>query len=159
MIGLDFPIRPEWVHDIHDLWQPEQPVSDLVQTSVNQTMQELGGEKTCRNTLSIILRNFVYIEGHGGARHTASQDVWVSFSRTYPVSTMTPTYLAQIIAQNEVAQEATRFLTRRFRTRKRPEYRRFEAPHYCAFWRTEGCDQLGQCISADAPISRSSGGR
>jgi hypothetical protein len=114
MIGLDFPVKPEWVHDVHHLWEPEQPISELVQSALSQTMQELGGEKTRRNSLSIILRYFVVTEGSRNLRHTVAEDVWVAFSRTYPASMMAPAYLAHLIAQNEVAQEISRFLTRRY---------------------------------------------
>ena len=114
MIGLDFPVKPEWIHDVHMLWQPEQPVNDLVQVALERTMQELGGEKTRRNSLSIILRLFVTTTGRGQSRRTAAQDVWAGFSRTYPVSTMAPAYLAHLIAQNEVAQAACEFITQRY---------------------------------------------
>lgn len=114
MIGLDFPVKPQWIHDVHSLWQPAQPISELVQTAVSQTMQELGGEKTRRNSLTIILRYFVATEGGGQSRRTATQDVWVAYARVYPASTMAPAYLAHLIAQNEVAQEASRFITHRY---------------------------------------------
>lgn len=114
MIGLDFPIKPQWIHDIHALWQPNQPISELVEQVLGSTMQELGGEKTRRNTLSIILRNYVTIEGRGNSRHTASQDVWVTYSRKYTATSLTPAYLIQLISANEVAQEAVRFINRRF---------------------------------------------
>lgn len=114
MIGLDFPVKPEWVHDVHHLWQPEQPIGDLIQAALSQTMQELGGEKTRRNSLGIILRYFVTTEGGGNSRHTVAKDVWVSYSRVYPVTTMAPAYLAHLTAQNEVAQEISRFLIRRY---------------------------------------------
>lgn len=114
MIGLDFPVKPKWVHDVHHLWQPEQPIGDLIQAALNQTMQELGGEKTRRNSLSIILRYFVTTEGGGNSRRTAAKDVWVSYSRVYPVPMMASAYLAHLTAQNEVAQEISRFLTRRY---------------------------------------------
>jgi hypothetical protein len=114
VIGLDFPVKPQWIHDIHALWQPEQSIRDLVQTAVTQTMQELGGEKTRRNSLTVILRYFVKTEGGGQSRRTATQDVWVAYSRRYPVSTLAPAYLAHLIAQNEVAQQATHFITQRY---------------------------------------------
>jgi hypothetical protein len=113
VIGLDFPIKPEWVHDIHALWQPRQPVGDLVQAVITQTMQELGGEKTRRNSLTVILRYFVKTEGGGQSRSTVDQDVWVAYSRCYSAGTLAPAYLAHLVAQNEVAQEATRFITQR----------------------------------------------
>jgi hypothetical protein len=113
MIGLDFPIKPEWVHAVHDLWRPEQPVQELIQESLVKAIPELGGEKTRRNSLSIILRNFVTIDG-GSRGHTATQDVWASYSQIYTISMMAPAYLAQIIANNEVAQFATRFITSRY---------------------------------------------
>jgi hypothetical protein len=78
MIGLDFPVKPEWIHDVHMLWQPEQPVGNLVQAALERTMQELGGEKTRRNSLSIILRYFVATEGGGQSRRTTAEDVWVA---------------------------------------------------------------------------------
>jgi hypothetical protein len=112
MIGLDFPVKPEWVHAVHHLWQPEQPVKELVKASLDNAMPELGGEKTRRNSLSIILRNFVSVDG-GARGHTAVKDVWVAFSRRYPVSTMAPAYLAQVIAHNEVAQFAARLINQR----------------------------------------------
>lgn len=114
MIGLDFPVKPEWIYDVHMLWQPEQPVGDLVQACLERTMQELGGEKTRRNSLSIILRLYVETAGHGSSRQTVSRDVWVEFSRAYPVSTMAPAYLAQLVAQNEVAQAACEYITQRY---------------------------------------------
>ena len=114
MIGLDFPVKPQWIHDVHSLWQPAQPISELVQAAVSQTMQELGGEKARRNSLTIILRYFVNTEGGGQSRRTATQDVWVAYARVYPASTMAPAYLAHLIAQNEVAQEATHLIRHRY---------------------------------------------
>jgi hypothetical protein len=114
VIGLDFPVKPQWIHDVHNLWQPAQPIGELVQAALSQTMQELGGEKTRRNSLTIILRYFVTTEGGGQSRHTATQDVWVAYGHVYPASTMAPAYLSHLIAQNEVAQEASRFITHRY---------------------------------------------
>jgi len=114
VIGLDFPVKPEWVHDVHALWQPHQPVSRLVQVAITQTMQELGGEKTRRNSLTVILRYFVKPQGGGQSRCTAAEDVWVAYSQRYAASTMAPAYLAHLIAQNEVAQQATRFISQRY---------------------------------------------
>lgn len=115
MIGLDFPVKPEWIHDVHQLWQSGQPVSELIQVALDQTMQELGGEKTRRNSLGIIFRYFVATAGSSSSRRTAQKDVWVSYSRAYPVTTMAPAYLAHLIGQNEVAQEISRFLSRRYK--------------------------------------------
>lgn len=114
MIGLDFPVKPEWIHDVHHLWRPRQPISELVQAALSQTMQELGDEKTRRNSLSIILRYFVATEGSGSSRRTAAKDVWVAYSQAYPARMMAPAYLAQLIGQNEVAQEISRLLTHRY---------------------------------------------
>jgi len=114
MIGFDFPIKPQWIHDVHALWQPAQPVSELVEAVLAHTMQELGGEKTRRNSLTVILRYFVATEGRGQSRHTTEQNEWVAYSHAYPASMMAPAYLAHLIAQNEVAQEASRFMVRRY---------------------------------------------
>jgi hypothetical protein len=115
-IGLDFPLKPEWIHDVHQLWKPDESVSDLVARALPSTMQELGGEKTRRNSLSILLRNFVTIEGGGSSRHTVSQDVWVAYSKKFAVSTLTPAYLVQLITQNGLADEMVRFINRRYST-------------------------------------------
>lgn len=114
MIGLDFPLKPQWIHDVHALWQPAQPIGELVEAALANTMQELGGEKTRRNSLTVILRYYVATEGGGQSRRTAEEDVWVAYSQAYPASTMAPAYLAHLIAQNEVAQEASRFLALRY---------------------------------------------
>lgn len=114
MIGLDFPIKPQWIHDVHALWQPNQPISELVERALSSSMQELGGEKTRRNTLSIILRNYVTIEGGGNSRHTSIQDVWVAYSRKYAITTLIPAYLIQLISANQVAQDAIQFINRRY---------------------------------------------
>ena len=115
MIGLDFPVKPEWIHDVHALWQPEQSVSELVEAALDHTMQELGGEKTRRNSLSIILRYFVAITGGGQSRRTAAQDVWVAYSRVYPHTTMAPAYLAHLVGQNEVARSVSQFIMHRYK--------------------------------------------
>ena len=114
MIGFDFPIKPCWIHDVHALWRPGQPVSELVAAALAQTMQELGGAKARRNSLTIILRYFVTTKGGGQSRRTVGQDIWVAYSRVYPVSTMTPAYLVYLIAQNKVTQEACRYLAHRY---------------------------------------------
>ena len=113
MIGLDFPIRPEWIHDVHALWQPEQPLTDLVGAALAQTMQELGGRTARRKTLTAIVRNFVRIEGRGNSRRTASEDVWVTYSRAFAPSTLAPAYLAHLISQNDVAHHAAGLIGRR----------------------------------------------
>ena len=133
MIGLDFPVKPEWIHDVHHLWRPAQPVGELVETALAQTMHELGGEKTRRNSLTVILCYFVATTGGGQSRRTADEDVWVAYSRAYPASTMAPAYLAHLIGQNEVAQEASRFITRRYSpgdTLTSGELRRHIAGHF-----------------------------
>jgi len=114
MIGLDFPLNPQWIYAVHALWQPRQPVNDLIQLALSQTMQELGGEKTRRNSLTIILRYFVGTEGGGNSRTTLAQDVWVAYSRAYPPDVMAPAYLAHLIAQSDVAQVVTEFIHRRY---------------------------------------------
>jgi hypothetical protein len=114
LIGFDFPLKPQWIHDVHALWKPEQPVSELIECARAETMQELGGKTTRNKTLTIILRHFLKTEGGGNSRQTASQDVWVSFSRTYSAQTLSPAYLSHLIAQSEVAQESTQYVKRRY---------------------------------------------
>jgi hypothetical protein len=114
VIGLDFPVKPEWIHQVHGLWQPEQPVRDMVQASLSQTMQEVDSEKSRRNSLTVILRHFIVTEGGGPSRRTAAQDVWAAYSRRYPADTMAPAYLAHLVAQNDVAHQAADFIARRY---------------------------------------------
>ena len=114
MIGLDFPVKPQWIHDVHQLWQPAQPIGALVEAALAQTMGEVAGGKSRRNSLTIILRYFVATVGRGQSRRTAEQDVWVTYSRAYPASTLAPAYLAHLIAQNAVAAEASRFIAGRY---------------------------------------------
>lgn len=114
MIGFDFPVKPQWIHDVLALWQPQQPIGELVRIALAETMQELGGEKTRRNTLTVILRYFVATEGGGQSRRTGSQELWADYAHVCPAAMLAPAYLAHIIAQNEVAQEATRFLVHRY---------------------------------------------
>lgn len=114
MIGLDFPLKPEWIHDIHQLWQPNEPVSGLVTRALASSMHELGGEKTRRNSLSILLRCFVTTVGGGQSRHTTEQDLWVAYSRKFAASILAPAYLVQLIASSEMAGEMVRFINRRY---------------------------------------------
>jgi hypothetical protein len=113
VIGLDFPVKPEWIHDVLALWQPRQPIGALVDAALASAMPELGGEKTRRNSLSIILRCFVPTEGAARVRHTRAANVWAAYRSVYDVQTLAPAYLAQLIEQSEVAQEAAAFLLRR----------------------------------------------
>ncbi len=114
MIGLDFPLKPQWIHDVHQLWQPNEPISDLVARVLAATMQELGGEKTRRNSLGILLRYYVTTTGGGQSRQTLGQDLWVTYSRKYTATTLAPSYLVQLIANNEMAGEIVRFINRRY---------------------------------------------
>ena len=115
MIGLDFPIKPQWIHDVHQLWAPNEPISNLISRSLASTMQELGGEKTRRNSLSILLRHYVATEGSGNARHTIEKDVWVAYSKKHPVTSLVPAYLVQLVAHNALAGDTIRFITRRYK--------------------------------------------
>lgn len=114
MIGLDFPLKPQWIHDVHQLWQPDQAISELVARVLASSMQELSGEKTRRNSLGILLRYFVTTTGSGQSRRTFAQDLWVAYSRKYAATTLAPAYLVQLIANNEMAGEIVRFINRRY---------------------------------------------
>jgi hypothetical protein len=113
VIGLDFPVKPEWIHDVLRLWQPDRPISELVQLALAGTMQELGGEKTRRNSLTVILRYFVPTVGEARSRQTTSENVWASAARVYLIDALAPTWLTQIIAHNEVAGEIARYIAGR----------------------------------------------
>lgn len=115
MIGLDFPVRPDWIHDVLRLWQPGESLSTFKEKCINQTMQELGGEKTRRNTFAIIARLFLNTEGNGNSRKLAQRDIWVSLSREFPVTTMSPAYLVQLVSSSDIAQDATEFINRRYK--------------------------------------------
>ncbi len=116
MIGFDFPIRPEWAYDVHQIWQPEMLVSDLATQALQKTMRELGGEKTRANTLGIILRYLVRTEGHPRSRNrkTAELDALVEASQKWSLASVMPVYLARILLLNDVAGAAARFVTQRY---------------------------------------------
>ena len=120
MIGLDFPLHPEWIAAVHRLWQPQQPLDELVRAALAQTMPELGGEKARRNTLTIILRLYVAAEGGGHSRRTAAREAWVACSRRHPAELLRPAYLAQLVAQTPLAQEAASFVARRAASQAAP---------------------------------------
>ena len=113
MIGLDFPVKPAWIHDVLRLWRPDQPISDLVHTALAQTMTELGGEKTRRNSLTVILRYFVPTVGGGQTRRTTRSNVWAAYVAQCSEQIMASVYLAQITAHNTVALDVSQFITRR----------------------------------------------
>lgn len=114
MIGFDFPIRPSWVHDVHNLWKPNLPISELVVSALQSTMHELGGEKTRRNTLSNILHYFVRIQGKGKERTTLGRDAFATYSKSLTVSAMEAAYLTRIVCLNDVAWSITEHLAKRY---------------------------------------------
>jgi hypothetical protein len=113
VIGVDFPVKPTWIQQVLALWRPHQPIGELVDASLHAAMPELGGEKTRRNSLTIILRCFVPTEGGGQIRRTTKWNVWAAYAAAYSEQVLAPAYLAQLIAQSDVAQEATLVLLRR----------------------------------------------
>ena len=115
MIGFDFPIRPEWVHDVHLLCEPEMLVDELVSRVLAATMQELGGRKTRKNTLGNIIRYLVRTEGHPStrSRRLATCDALTIASKSYPVEIVKPAYLFRLLLFNDVARSATAFLAKR----------------------------------------------
>ncbi|MEW6402558.1 MAG: hypothetical protein AB1649_12215 [Chloroflexota bacterium] len=113
MIGLDFPVKPEWIHAALNLWQPGQPVEDLVEAALIQAMPDVEGEKSRRNSLSIILRLFVPTEGNNRGRKTTDSNAWAAHSKTLPPTTLAPAYLTGLISDSEVAREAAAFIARR----------------------------------------------
>jgi len=116
MIGFDFPIKPEWVYDIHQLCRPEMLVDDLIGQALQTTMRELGGEKTRRNTLGNIIRYLIRTEGapSSRSRKLAQADALVAAAQQGPVTTIQPIYLARILLLNDVAHAAARFVAQRY---------------------------------------------
>lgn len=116
MIGFDFPIRPEWVHDTHQLCQPGMLVDELIPEVIQATMRELGGEKTRRNTLGNIIRYLVRTEGalSSRTRKLADVDALVKASKQWPISSVQPLYLARILLLNDVAYAAATFCAQRY---------------------------------------------
>jgi len=115
MIGLDFPLKPEWIHAVLNLWKPNQSVAELIDSSLSQAMPELIGEKTRRNSLSILLRMFVPMQpGNSRSRCTTEQNVWAVYSSRLSPDTLAPAYLARIIAESEVAQALSQYINKRY---------------------------------------------
>jgi len=112
MIGLDFPLKPEWIQVVLKRWEPEQPITRLIERSLAEAMPELSGEKTRRNSLSILLRMFVPTAAN--SRMTAAQNIWASYSALQSLQTLAPAYLARIIAESEVAQVLSQYITQRY---------------------------------------------
>lgn len=42
MIGLDFPIRPEWIHDVLQLWQPGESLPSFKLPAYFSAQRETG---------------------------------------------------------------------------------------------------------------------
>lgn len=114
MIGLDLAVRPEWIREIHQLWEPCQSITELIAVANRQAIQEIAGEEARHKRLTIILRYYIGTEGEGNARTTLSDDLWVAYSRRYPAKVMAPAYLAHLITQNDVVTALTLFIQRRF---------------------------------------------
>lgn len=115
MIGLDFPLKPEWIHAVLCLWKPNQPIVELIDSSLSQAMPELSGEKTRRNSLSILLRMFVPMQsGNSRSRSTTQQNVWAVYASLFSPNTLAPAFLARIIAESEVAQAISRYINKRY---------------------------------------------
>lgn len=115
MIGLDFPLKPEWIHSVLRLWKPHQPIAELIENSLDQAMPDLTGEKTRRNSLSILLRMFVPTQpGNSQTRCTTEHNVWAAFSGYYPPETLAPAFIARIIAESQVAQALSQYMTKRY---------------------------------------------
>lgn len=116
MIGLDFPIKPEWIYAVLNMWKPHIPITNLIDSAVSEAMPELRGDKTRRNSLSIIIRMFVpTTQGNSKSRETTSQNAWVDFAKNYSALSLAPAFLARIISESEVAQEISNHITRRYR--------------------------------------------
>ena len=117
MIGLDFPLKLEWIYAVLNLWEPNLPVSKLIERSLANAMLEVSGEKTRRNSLSIILRIFVPMsQGNNQSRSTTEQNIWVAFAKHQSSLSLAPAFLARIIAESEVAQALSQHITRRYKT-------------------------------------------
>jgi hypothetical protein len=116
MIGFDFPIKPEWAHDVHQLCAPGMLVDDLIRQALQSSLKELGGEKTKRNTLGNIIRYLIRTEGapSSRARKLANVDALVAAAQEWPVTTIKPFYLARILLLNDVAYAAARFVAQRY---------------------------------------------
>jgi len=116
MIGFDFPIQPEWVHDIHQLCQPDMLVDDLIGQALQTTMRELGGVKTRRNTLGNIIRYLIRTEGapSSRSRKLAKVDALAAAAQQLPVAVVQPVYLARILLLNDVAFAAAYFVSQRY---------------------------------------------
>ena len=112
MIGLDFPLKPEWIQAVLRLWEPQQPITQLLERSLAEAMPEVSGEKTRRNSLSILLRMFVPTVAN--SRMTNAQNIWASYAAQQSLQALVPAFLARIISESEVAQVLSQYITQRY---------------------------------------------
>lgn len=112
MIGLDFPLKPEWIQAVLRLWEPQQPITQLIERSLAEAMPEVSGEKTRRNSLSILLR--IFVPTTANSRMTDAQNVWAKYAAQLSLQTLAPAFLARIIAESEVAQVLSQYITQRY---------------------------------------------
>lgn len=103
-ICLSSTLNPAWIQHVLATWRPGQ--------AVDQLADSLPGDSATvdarRQAVAAILHNFMYRASPSETQGPAAGNLWPVYSRAYPPSTLAPTYLAHLIAQDPLAQTVAR---------------------------------------------------
>jgi hypothetical protein len=113
MIGYDRPLHPEWIQEVHKIWQPNMPISAFNEP-FKQIAWQVEGLEAKRKARTNLIRYFVAFQGNGNARKTMDKDLFVELSATFPLEKVKSLYLANIVAEVEVIQTIMHFFSKRY---------------------------------------------
>jgi len=106
MIGLDRPLKPEWIYRLLNMIEPGTPASDYYQ-AFNDIAQELVGKEGKRKVRTIIFRSFFY--SMQSTANFIETNPFITWAQTRSLPDLKPLLLAKILMDYSV----TRFITQK----------------------------------------------
>jgi len=106
MIGLDRPLKPEWIYRLLNMIEPGTPASDYYQ-AFNDIAQELVGKEGKRKVRTIIFRSFIY--SMQTSANFIEANPFITWAQTRSLPDLKPLLLAKILMDYSV----TRFITQK----------------------------------------------
>ncbi len=106
MIGLDRPVKPEWIYKTLKMVNPGENPS-VYNEPFEHIAKELVGKEGKRKVRTIIFRSFIY--SFQEKRTVIENNMFIEWAKQHPLEYLRPLFLAKLLMDYEI----TRFITKK----------------------------------------------
>lgn len=101
MIGIDRPLRPEWIYDTLNMLEVGKKPS-VYNELFEKNVKELVGKEAKRKTRTVLFRSFIFSLQDG--KTTIKENDFIKWAKTHTLRHLSPLFLMKILMDYEIAR-------------------------------------------------------